>query len=204
MRSSLFTALVLLARSVAASPQATVSLDAHASASPLSHLWSSCLGSGHAALTLREDWRPTEPSAASQRGQTGPRREWWNMAPAAPPAAFEAAEAELTAELRATSLRTPSSVNLPQFPLPESAPHEREHRMREYLQACSRVLSANREPAPNTWGALGAPPRGAGDGLGEGLCGGEEPVVIELEELRRQHVGDHPCLCELGEVGEVG
>jgi xylan 1,4-beta-xylosidase len=38
-------------------PDATISLDALASGSPLPHVWSKCLGSGHAALTLREDWR---------------------------------------------------------------------------------------------------------------------------------------------------
>jgi xylan 1,4-beta-xylosidase len=36
---------------------ASITLDPHGPASALPHLWSACLGSGHAALTLREDWR---------------------------------------------------------------------------------------------------------------------------------------------------
>ena len=38
------------------------------SSSPLAHLWSRCLGSGHAALTLRADWRDAVKRARAELG----------------------------------------------------------------------------------------------------------------------------------------
>ena len=40
-----------------AAADVTASFDIGGPGHPLPHLWSRCLGSGHAALTLREDWR---------------------------------------------------------------------------------------------------------------------------------------------------
>jgi hypothetical protein len=53
----LFLNAALIAAIHADVPSASIALDPHGPAAPLPHLWSACLGSGHAALTLREDWR---------------------------------------------------------------------------------------------------------------------------------------------------
>ena len=46
----------------------TASLDLSAPGAPLPHLWSRCLGSGHAALTMREDWRNAVRTARRELG----------------------------------------------------------------------------------------------------------------------------------------
>ena len=46
----------------------TASLDLTDAGSPLPHLWSRCLGSGHAALTMREDWRNSVRTARHELG----------------------------------------------------------------------------------------------------------------------------------------
>jgi len=60
--------LCLLQIARTAPPRATVVLDAQGPASALEHLWSKCIGSGHAALTLREDWRAQVRQARREIG----------------------------------------------------------------------------------------------------------------------------------------
>lgn len=58
-RVRVFTTLALLSLCVfsAANAQETVSIDAHARTTPFSHFWEEMFGSGHAILSLREDYR---------------------------------------------------------------------------------------------------------------------------------------------------
>ena len=46
----------------------TLTVDLASAGQPLPHLWSRCLGSGHAALTLRADWRDTVRNARKELG----------------------------------------------------------------------------------------------------------------------------------------
>jgi xylan 1,4-beta-xylosidase len=45
-----------------------ISLVADHAGSPLPHIWSRCIGSGHATLTLREDWRAQVRTARQEIG----------------------------------------------------------------------------------------------------------------------------------------
>lgn len=62
--------VLILVASVCASATNTITatLDLTAKGDPLPHIWSKCLGSGHAALTLREDWRNQVRSARKELG----------------------------------------------------------------------------------------------------------------------------------------
>ena len=51
----------------------TVSVGASSPGRPLPHYWKKCFGSGHAALTLRQDWRDSLTAAVHELGLSGVR-----------------------------------------------------------------------------------------------------------------------------------
>ena len=68
-------AVLLLAGIIGAAVASTVdvSVDASGAGDPLVHKWKRSFGSGHASLTLRQDWRTQAAQAAQELGMSGVR-----------------------------------------------------------------------------------------------------------------------------------
>ena len=65
--------LLLLPAAVAAAAVVDVAVDASGGGEPLVHKWKRSFGSGHASLTLRDDWRAQATQAADELGMAGVR-----------------------------------------------------------------------------------------------------------------------------------
>lgn len=74
MRKAERVAVFLLLFTMCGSPSVTkVTLDDGAKSSPFAQYWRRCFGSGHAALTLRQDWRDSLTAAVHELGLQGIR-----------------------------------------------------------------------------------------------------------------------------------
>ena len=71
----LLTALLPAGQAHQVSPPGVVdvAVDASGGGEPLAHKWKRSFGSGHASLTLRDDWRAQAAQAAEELGMGGVR-----------------------------------------------------------------------------------------------------------------------------------